>query len=65
MDCLIPQILPWKQAYLTYNLVAYAGEGRGSQAPISPPNAHIQISERHGHTTPTKCVTAGEVPFSL
>ena len=25
--CFLPQILPWKQVYLTYKWVAFAGEG--------------------------------------
>ena len=41
-------MLPWKQAYLTYKWVAYAGEGWESQAPIPPTNMRvILISERN------------------
>lgn len=39
--CLIPHILPWKQACLTYKFVAYAGEGWESQAPAPHTNMRI------------------------
>ena len=36
-----PPMLPWKQAYLTYKLVTYAGEGWESQASVPPTSMRI------------------------